>query len=507
MKNYNKKIYTLFLFLLFSVCVAAQENGLVGIWQIQNAEGIAGPFVKVFLPDGRLYGFSYEGNDETMKTWLMGRYHVTSTSTYSEDIEYHTDPFYMGHLDMHYSIGNGGNMLTTDYTIYGFDGKRSPAVVEKWSKQAIGNDIIKKLSDNWDKLLQQARQTSLYSAPNDSERDKLAEYILNNYNEIKEEGPKKAYMLMCRAELDTTNWLWQADVVRYMNKINMAPSIGEKYARRIISLSEAKATTPSDTLVVTAYGMYGLFISHQEGRTAEAEKIIRQAIRLDEKSGRPDNMTRGLLYMYLGFINMSGGHASMMYFNACRATEIFEKSTDTPSYQKAEGYNMKAVAQLLQGNNAKCLQHLEEAIPLFYDNQGNPSPRLENTVFTMALGCYGRLFKDNPKDENLTLQYKKFMEEKLLYAIEEGKEPQPSSPRCYILEINDWDMNAPYAFDVMGEKINRVLMFQDGKFSTIEIKDNERSGGEMRLVIVDKAEKERILKLWTKYRKEHPLQK
>lgn len=497
MKRIIEKNLLTLLIVLGPFHIMAQETDIVGMWQILNTDGTPGKYGKIFMPDGKLYGYRLEGNDSTMKTWIMGRYRVTSHNKYSENIEYHIDMQYMGQLDFNYSIDSKRELLTTDYTFYGFDGKPIPSVFEKWGRRALADDLLKDINENWDKLLSEAREASYYSIPNDTLRNSMADLLFKNVMESKEKGPAQASMLMLRAEMDTTNIDWLKDVVEYISFLNMAPSIGEKYTRRLIELSKTKATMSTDTSIVKALGYHGLLFLNQ-GRTDESKKIIRQAISLEEKSGRPANMRRGLLYMYLCGASMNEGNASMAYQNACNATEIFEKSTDTPSCQKAIAYEAKAVAKFLQGDATTCLQHLEESIPLFVGEEGKAE--LEGSVFPMAFGCYGLLCKENPKDKNVRHRYQKFMEDKLLLAIK----TQYSSDTCYIFEIDDWNMNSPYAFDIIRENMKSLLICRGDKFYIKEVvpEGGKESENAIHIVVVEKTEKKRMMKLWKQYRKE-----
>ena len=166
-----KKIICAVMLALCSVCSYAQQtNPLVGVWQkidnMNQTHIMVGPNGKVFLPDGRLFGFYLNPTDfahydeYNFGPWIFGSYEVTSDSTYTERIILHEA---------------GPTWETQAYFKYAFVGKRIlvgqfdhtfpdgtvRTIYDIWIK-AVYDDkereaIIKKVYDNWDQYLERAK--------------------------------------------------------------------------------------------------------------------------------------------------------------------------------------------------------------------------------------------------------------------------------------------------------------------------------------------------------------
>ena len=161
------------IMVLFAMCMAiatkAQDSRLVGMWQmvvnVDKATVTLGPAGKVFLPDGRLFGFYLNPSDfqnysqYNFNPWLFGKYTISSDSTYTEQIFLHEDPNYEGSLDFKFMVMNN-HALVTQYVRKAPDGSMQP-FTELWIKVAKGKDeeekVLKRVKENWDNYVERAK--------------------------------------------------------------------------------------------------------------------------------------------------------------------------------------------------------------------------------------------------------------------------------------------------------------------------------------------------------------
>lgn len=153
-----------------SAVAMAQDSRLVGMWQVVvNVDKTAitlGPVGKVFLPDGRIFGYALNPADfqnyslYNFNPWLFGKYTINSDSTYTEQIFLHQDPNFEGSLEFKFQVLNN-HALLTQYVLKTPDGSPRP-VTELWIKMAKGKDeeekVLKQVKDNWDTYVQRAQE-------------------------------------------------------------------------------------------------------------------------------------------------------------------------------------------------------------------------------------------------------------------------------------------------------------------------------------------------------------
>lgn len=70
-----KRLLTYVIALLLSGQMVAQECPFLGVWQ--KKDGVWG---KIFLAEGKMYGYSLDKNSSNLSTWLMGDYRVLNDS-------------------------------------------------------------------------------------------------------------------------------------------------------------------------------------------------------------------------------------------------------------------------------------------------------------------------------------------------------------------------------------------------------------------------------------------
>lgn len=164
----------LFSFAVMALCsmvsFAGKNNPLVGVWQKVEYRGpgiiMIGSAGKVFMPDGRLFGFylnpadynHYEDFD--FNPWLFGNYEVTSDSTYHEKITLHqAGPQWETDAYFTYKFLNS-RILLAEFTHVFPDGTKR-AITDVWIKAVYDEkerkELLKKVADNWDEYMQRAK--------------------------------------------------------------------------------------------------------------------------------------------------------------------------------------------------------------------------------------------------------------------------------------------------------------------------------------------------------------
>lgn len=167
-----KKLLILMLVLMASgKSFAQKENALVGVWQ-QIVGGQAntltiGPQGKVFMPDGRIFGFflnpcqiaTYEEFNFT--PWMFANYEVNSDSTYTEQVFLHNDTSFETTLHFNYKFVNSRTLFAI-FDHLNPDGS-TQTIVDVWVKAVYDPEelkaVLKKVSDNWDEYIKAAKKT------------------------------------------------------------------------------------------------------------------------------------------------------------------------------------------------------------------------------------------------------------------------------------------------------------------------------------------------------------
>ena len=165
-----KKYFALMLALIVSSASFAQkENPFVGVWQqvvaVNQATVTFGPSGKVFMDDGRVFGYSLNPADfDTYEEfnfgpWMFATYEVTSDSTYTEQVSLHNDTGWEGTIYFHYKFLNSRTLMAY-YDHTNPDGSVQ-TIFDLWIKAVYDpteqKAILKKVADNWDEYVKQAK--------------------------------------------------------------------------------------------------------------------------------------------------------------------------------------------------------------------------------------------------------------------------------------------------------------------------------------------------------------
>ncbi len=165
-----KKAFTFMLVFMLASTSFAKKNPLVGVWQqvrqVENGFVTLGPGGKVFLPDGRLFGYSlypsdFEHYEEyNFEPWLFADYEVTSDSTYTEQISLHNDKGWETTLNFTYKLLNS-RTLYAFYEHTNSDGTKQ-VIHDLWIKAVYDKKtekmIFKKVDANWNEYFEKAKK-------------------------------------------------------------------------------------------------------------------------------------------------------------------------------------------------------------------------------------------------------------------------------------------------------------------------------------------------------------
>lgn len=165
-----KKIFVFMLALMLSGATFAQKgNPFVGVWQkayVDQGSVTFGTDGKVFLPDGRVFGYNLNPADfENYEKfdfipWMFADYNVSSDSTYTEKVTLHNDKGWETTINFTYRFLNS-RTLYAYYEHINPDGS-ARMIEDLWIKAVYDpkqlKGILKKVSDNWDEYVKQAKQ-------------------------------------------------------------------------------------------------------------------------------------------------------------------------------------------------------------------------------------------------------------------------------------------------------------------------------------------------------------
>ncbi len=165
-----KKIISLWVVLLVAVSAFAQkDNPLVGVWQQVVAGNqttlTIGPNGKVFLPDGRMFGYFLNPTEFdkfeqfNFAPWILATYKVTGDSTYSEQIYIHNSPDWEGTINFRYKLLNSRTLFAQYEHTYPDGSVRT--ITDLWVRAVYDKEeqekVIKKVMDNWSSYEERAK--------------------------------------------------------------------------------------------------------------------------------------------------------------------------------------------------------------------------------------------------------------------------------------------------------------------------------------------------------------
>ena len=89
-----KQLFVFIASSVLSLTASAQQNGLVGMWQQLDSNGFPTTQVKVFMPDGKELGLSYNSDFTNSSVWFMSNYKVLNDTSYVDQAFYHSNIAY-----------------------------------------------------------------------------------------------------------------------------------------------------------------------------------------------------------------------------------------------------------------------------------------------------------------------------------------------------------------------------------------------------------------------------
>ena len=493
-----KHVIAFFAASLLSLSGMAQKSALEGTWVMLDSQGFPTTSVKVFMPDGKQLGLSFNSDYTNSSVWFMSDYKMLNDTSYVDHAFYHSDIAYQRDYFFTFHKENDSILVST-YTDWYTNGRKAERT-EKWKKADLS--IPTYTNDEWQRLYLKSL-AEFDRLPKEGQTvEQYAEELFD-----KSQGYKKSNKLdrtyealLIRAELDTTNIQWQRDLLNFFLRNNAAPSMAEKIADRYIRLQEAVAPTPTDTSVVNAYRIKA-YLYNYRGRNAleQVRELESKVIGMETSAGHQPSKDYGLDYFLMAMTYLPEGDFNTIYDYAVKAIDIFEKSTDVRDSQKAEGYYLKAMALMNTDRQREAIDVImEKVVPLFVDEQGNPLPKVNNEVLPFVSECYNMLLKKNPKDKKLLKEFQDFMSDKLLCAVFEATNKEYNLwGEYYILEMDNWTVEMPAAI----ADVSHFLLQKDDQYVDCIVKENQKLGGSMRMIPVDAAKKMEVIQNYKAYKK------
>lgn len=495
-----KKLSALLAACLLSLTGMAQKSVLEGTWVQLDANSFPTTNVKVYMPDGKELGLSFNSDYTNSSVWFMSNYHVLNDTSFVDQTFYHSNIYYQRDYFFTYHMVND-SVLVTSYTDYRTNGL-GVIMSEQWKK--MDRPMLAYTDAEWEALYHKSL-AEFDRLPKEGQTvEQFAQEIYD-----KAQGYVKAKkldradeLLLMRAELDTTNMKWQKDVLYFYLENKAAPSVSEKIADRIIRLTEAKAPTATDTSVVNAYRNKAYLYNYrgEKGRD-QVRKLLSKIIEAETTAGHEPTKAYGLDYFFMAMTYLPQGEFTTIYDYAGKSIDILEKAPDVSKNQLGEAYYLKAMALMGTDRHREAINILQEKVmPLFVDEQGQPLPKVNNEVLPFAHECYVQLLSQNPKDKKLLKEYQEFMSDKLLCAVFEATNKEYNLWGEYnILEVDSWTLEKPSLLSMTSS--SRYLMQKGDQFVEVESKEGQKLGCTLRIVPVDAEKKQQVINQWKAYKK------
>lgn len=493
-----KKLIVLFASALLTLTATAQQSVLEGTWVMLDSSGFPTTSVKVFMPDGKQLGLSFNSDYTNSSVWFMANYKVLNDTSYVDQAFYHSDIAYQH--DYHFTFRKeNDSILVTRYIDYRLNGN-GVIMQERWKKMDRPMPVY--TDAEW-KALHQKSLAEFDRLPRDGQTVEQYAKELNDKAQgyLKANRLDRAFELLhIRAELDTTNIDWQKDVCNVYLEKRIATTSAMQVANRYIRLVEAKAPTANDTSVVNAYRMKA-YLYNYRGNPAmtQMRSITTKVIEMETAAGHQPTKAYGLDYFLMAMSYLPEGNMEKVYEYAMKCIDIFEKASDVDDNQKAEGYATAGVALMIdEQREREAIELLKKAESLF---SGEKAIKVPTMIYPAMFSCYENLIDKYPKDKALKKEMEQFMADKLAYEVFETTDREHNLWGEYlVLEKGPWSLGNPA---VSGKGSTDYLLRKGDEYLSIKVKEGEHLGGAAHIRPVDAATKQEIIKQWKAYRKKN----
>ena len=493
-----KKLFVLFVSGLLSLTATAQQSDLVGSWQLLDANGNPRTYVKVFMPDGRLLGQSFNDDFTVSSVWFMSNYKVLSDTSYVDHAFYHSNILYERDYFVTFHK-ESDSLLVSTYIDYRMN-NLGAIMTERWKK--MNRELPVYTDAEW-KALQQKSMAEFDRLPQEGQTvEQYAQKLYDKAQDYQKSNKldRACEALLMRAELDTTNLAWQKDAAQFFLYRHMAPAAAEKIVNRIIRLAEAQAPTPTDTSVVRAYRNLAYMYSYRGNNALpQVRSTINKVIDMETKAGHQPSEGYGLDYYVLAETYLPEGNFKVMGDCIEKCINILEKVPNVFKAQMGEAYMLKGISLIRTNRIYEGIEVLlNQAVPNFLAEDSPVKEKVPLMAYPLVFNAYGDLIEKNPKDKNLLKEYQQFMADKLLVAVFNSTDKKRNLfGEYYVVENGSWNVENPVpSFD------NLRFVLQKGDEHMEVVKDSEdEQVGIMRIDIVDAAKKQEVINKWKAYKK------
>lgn len=362
----KKTFCTLVACVAFLSSLQAQENPLVGMWTLMN-NGQPTPSGKIFFPDGRMYGYTFNDDGTDMSTWIMANYDTVNDSTYIEKPFFHTAINYQEtELEMTFKMAPDSQSYVSSFTYIQPNGSR-PRAMELWTKDANPDHqkYIDRVSKDWDELHQQAlKQYNRIPAEGETVEEKGTKLLALIQANLMNNKLDPAYeaLLVC-AELDPSNLEWQRNLVNFYHATNSAPSPSIAYGKRLLNLAKAQASSPRDsTLQQSVFLLTRLHLI--QGNLEEGCQLLRDQLAAEEACQDAPTEITGILYNIAGGMcyNMGKWEEALDY--ALKGIKTFEATNSPNVILHAQTYSLAGLTKLKLGAYKEVIPYLEKELQM-----------------------------------------------------------------------------------------------------------------------------------------------
>lgn len=468
MKTTRTFILFVFLFSQWCVGIHAQEsqNSLIGMWNYSSDDVSLSSNGKMFLPDGHMYGYSFNPDRTNIGTWIMADYQIVNDSTYIEKCFFHASITWQIDVKMTFHVSEDKQTLTTKFT-YIYPNGKHVTTTEMWKRVSVAESqkYMDEVQQNWDALHAQALK-DYRRVPDEGETiAKRGEKLMGDiHNALKINNVDIAYeLLLLRAELDPSNLQWQHDVVKFLQVVGSAPTNARKYAERYMNLTKAQAVSVCDTTVQQSV----IAFFELTNDSVEKVSVLEKQLHEEEISGEPPTKYTAILYLLSAMIRLENKQYDNALTQAMKGAKIFDSVEDEKETYLPLFCNI-VVVSTLQGK-----KDYETAIPLLEKSVTLKSELVDHHLALLAL-CYDKSIQQGNKNERKRLEA--LLKDKLwALDIEEGqdsilKRKGMEAGTYYLLQRGNWqfgDKRMPLEYDDLlideGDGIHGDLVLMNEK--------------------------------------------